>query len=146
MDAINYLVNSNLYRNLSANVTISQWLSRGLSIFFENCGIDKDGALVHNLSARQRERLREYLNGETPDIATFTDMSNAGFMKFQTESKGIAYVMAHVTISAIIENGHNNVITALLNRTREQKPSEIIEKTYPGGIAALEKDISDLIK
>ncbi len=146
VDAINYLVNSNLYRNLSANVTISQWLSRGLSIFFENCGIDKDGALVHNLSARQRERLREYLNGKTPDIATFTDMSNAGFMKFQTESKGIAYVMAHVTISAIIENGHNNVITALLNRTREQKPSEIIEKTYPGGIAALEKDISDLIK
>ena len=63
----------------------------------------------------------------------------------QSTDDGLAYALSHIIITIIIDKGYDDTARAMMTRERGEKPADIIERTYPGGIDALEKDILEKV-
>ncbi len=124
------------------------WLHEGLAEYFEHSYIRK-GRLVHELDDRMKGALKTKYLLEEIDLKTFIDTRHKKFMSVQHTDGGSSYRLSYVLLTFLIEEIGTDylkeLVSGLKSRTGDTPLSEIIDRTYPGGFSAFDKDLQEFI-
>ncbi len=139
------LLSRHIVRSAAKNVPAPTWFSSGITRYFVSWHTGRDGSSYHVLDPRDIVKVKSAALTRGSDIRPFLEISHNDYNKMQSTDDGLAYALSHIIITIIIDKGYDDTARAMMTRERGEKPADIIERTYPGGIDALEKDILEKV-
>lgn len=118
--------------------TIPTWVDEGLSCYFENAKFDSTGNVVIQPWRYGKYRLKELFRKNKISVER---MAHRSHKKFHTGKELDHYVEAWAVVYFLMETNKNVMIEIIRNNT-----PDAIEMCYKGGMAQLQKDVTEYYK
>ena len=124
------------------------WINEGLAEYFERIIPEGKSVTVGHQDARYFKLKQDYKSQKIPTLKSYLSSWDSTWKRggmAQDDARSIAWSLVHYLMST--QEGQDTVIRIL--REKNETPSvssEIIDKYYPGGLAALEKNWLTYIK
>lgn len=116
-----------------------RWLNEGLAEYFEQCTIKKK-EIKHEMTEYEIGRIKTMIQIDDINFSEFFSWTNSEFMKKQSTDDMYAYILSHGIVYFLLEKDKNIFKDILLCIKSGHKGDEAIDKFYPGGFTAFNKD------
>lgn len=121
------------------------WMNEGLSQYFEYRDSTQSAKFIINPYLKDNARLKEHLKaGTLPLLKKILDMNDKDWLQWNRDDKHMGYATGWGLVYYLMSTSRGQALLRTLIHARQtrdyKKPSFLVNRYYPGGVAALQAD------